>query len=78
MNVWTAKTVGEGQKIGSWTKTNDDTHSGSWSHLSIRTQSSFDPHRTAVLRWPPTEARGYLKLVKYNINDRNQQWVIEN
>ena len=78
MNVWTAKTVGEGQKIGSWTKTNDDTQRFLVTFVNKNTVILRSAQNSSLAVAPDGSARGYLKLVKYNINDRNQQWVIEN
>ena len=77
MNVWTSKTVANGQKIGSWVKTNDDTqrflvtHVGNGKYILRSAQNS----NLAVA--PDGSARGYLKLVNYNRNDKNQQWTFE-
>ena len=78
MNVWTSKTVGEGQKIGSWTKTNDDTQRFLVTFVNKNTVILRSAQNSSLAVAPDGSARGYLKLVKYNINDKNQQWVIEN
>ncbi len=77
MNVWTSKTVAAGQKIGSWTKTNDDTQRfyvtpvGGGKFILRSAQN----RNLAVA--PDGSTRGYLKLVNYNAGDKNQQWTLE-
>ena len=77
MNVWTSKTVAAGQKIGSWTKTKDDTQRfyvtpvGGGKFILRSAQNK----NLAVA--PDGSSRGYLQLVKYNANDKNQQWSFE-
>ena len=77
MNVWTSKTVALGQKIGSWSKTNDDTQRfyvtpvGNGKFILRSAQNG----NLAVA--PDGSSRGYLKLVNYNTNDKNQQWYFE-
>ena len=77
MNVWTAKTVAAGQKIGSWSKTYDDTQRFLVTFVGKNTIVLRSAQNSGLAVAPDGSARGYLKLVKYNPSDRNQQWVIE-
>ena len=78
MNVWTSKTVAEGQKIGSWSKTYDDTQRFIVTFINSNTVILRSAQNSNLAVAPDGSSRGYLKLVRYNANDKNQQWVIEN
>ena len=77
MNVWTSKTVGAGQKIGSWTKTNDDTQRFYVTPVGDGKFILRSAQNKNLAVAPDGSARGYLKLVNYNAGDKNQQWTLE-
>lgn len=77
MNVWTAKTVSAGQKIGSWSKTHDDTQRFLVTFVGKNKIVLRSAQNNSLAVAPDGSARGYLKLVNYNPSDRNQQWMIE-
>lgn len=77
MNVWTSKTVSEGKKIGSWRRTYDDTQRFLVTYVGKNTIILRSAQNSNLAVAPDKSARGYLQLVKYNKNDKNQQWVIE-